>query len=292
VNEAVISNSAVSLLPEAEEFAAVKDKPVVRVYGELITELPTDLYIPPEALEVFLEMFEGPLDLLLYLIRKQNINVLDIPMAELTRQYLGYVEMMRRNNLELAAEYLLMAAVLLEIKSRLLLPKPPAVEGVEVEDPRAELVRRLLEYEQMKAAAAALDALPHEGRDFEVVRVWFDRMIAVRLPDVEPEELRRAWATLVTRAKVNRHHLISREQLSVREEMSHILKRLDDGGYCEFTKLFAENADLPHLVVTFLALLELMREQLIEVAQTEPYAPIYIQSKRGAPFVLNDEEPL
>ncbi|MDR1529845.1 MAG: segregation/condensation protein A [Burkholderiales bacterium] len=281
-----------SLLPEAEEFAAVKDKPVVRVYGELITELPTDLYIPPEALEVFLEMFEGPLDLLLYLIRKQNINVLDIPMAELTRQYLGYVEMMRRNNLELAAEYLLMAAVLLEIKSRLLLPKPPAVEGVEVEDPRAELVRRLLEYEQMKAAAAALDALPHEGRDFEVVRVWFDRMIAVRLPDVEPEELRRAWATLVTRAKVNRHHLISREQLSVREEMSHILKRLDDGGYCEFTKLFAENADLPHLVVTFLALLELMREQLIEVAQTEPYAPIYIQSKRGAPFVLNDEEPL
>ncbi len=268
------------------------EKAVARIYGELVTELPTDLYIPPEALEIFLEMFEGPLDLLLYLIRKQNINVLDIPMAELTKQYLGYVEMMRRNNLELAAEYLLMAAVLLEIKSRLLLPKPPAIEGIEAEDPRAELVRRLLEYEQMKAAAAALDELPHEGRDFEVVRIWFDRTIAVRLPDVEPEDLRRAWATLVQRAKANRHHLITREQLSVREEMSRVLKLLDDGDYCEFTKLFAENADLPHLVVTFLALLELSREQLIEIAQTEPYAPIYVQSKREAPFVLNDEEPL
>lgn len=268
------------------------EKAVARIYGELVTELPTDLYIPPEALEIFLEMFEGPLDLLLYLIRKQNINVLDIPMAELTKQYLGYVEMMRRNNLELAAEYLLMAAVLLEIKSRLLLPKPPAIEGIEAEDPRAELVRRLLEYEQMKAAAAALDELPHEGRDFEVVRIWFDRTIAVRLPDVEPEDLRRAWATLVQRAKANRHHLITREQLSVREEMSRVLKLLDDGDYCEFTKLFAENADLPHLVVTFLALLELSREQLIEIAQTEPYAPIYVQSKREAPFVLSDEEPL
>lgn len=269
-----------------------EEKAVARIYGEPVTALPTDLYIPPEALEVFLEMFEGPLDLLLYLIRKQNINVLDIPMAELTRQYLGYVEMMRRNNLELAAEYLLMAAVLLEIKSRLLLPKPPAIGGAEVEDPRAELVRRLLEYEQMKAAAAALDELPHEGRDFEVVRIWFDRTVAIRLPDVEPEDLRRAWATLVQRAKANRHHLITREQLSVREEMSRVLKLLDDGDYCEFTKLFAENADLPHLVVTFLALLELTREQLIEVAQTEPYAPIYVQSKREAPFALNDEEPL
>lgn len=278
------------LLPQP--LADGDEKAVARIYGELVTELPTDLYIPPEALEIFLEMFEGPLDLLLYLIRKQNINVLDIPMAELTKQYLGYVEMMRRNNLELAAEYLLMAAVLLEIKSRLLLPKPPAIEGIEAEDPRAELVRRLLEYEQMKAAAAALDELPHEGRDFEVVRIWFDRTIAVRLPDVEPEDLRRAWATLVQRAKANRHHLITREQLSVREEMSRVLKLLDDGDYCEFTKLFAENADLPHLVVTFLALLELSREQLIEIAQTEPYAPIYVQSKREAPFVLNDEEPL
>jgi Uncharacterized conserved protein len=293
VNEAVDAGVLATeemLLPQSSENG--EEKAVARIYGEWVTELPTDLYIPPEALEVFLEMFEGPLDLLLYLIRKQNINVLDIPMADLTRQYLGYVEMMRRNNLELAAEYLLMAAVLLEIKSRLLLPKPPAVAGAEVEDPRAELVRRLLEYEQMKAAAAALDELPHEGRDFEVVRIWFDRTVAVRLPDVEPEDLRRAWATLVARAKANRSHLITREQLSVREEMSRILKTLDDGDYYEFTKLFVENADLPHLVVTFLALLELTREQLIEVAQTEPYAPIYVQSKRETPFALNDEEPL
>ena len=148
-------------------------KPVARVYGEPLAELPVDLYIPPEALEVFLETFEGPLDLLLYLIRKQNVNVLDIPMAELTRQYLGYVEMMRRTQLELAAEYLLMAAVLIEIKSRLLLPRPPAPAGDEAADPRAELVRRLLEYERMKAAAQAIDALPHAERDFALVRVWF-----------------------------------------------------------------------------------------------------------------------
>src|SRR5512134_863210 len=156
-------------------------RPVARVYGEPLTELPQDLYIPPEALEVFLDTFEGPLDLLLYLIRRQNVNVLDIPMAELTRQYLGYVEMMRRTQLELAAEYLLMAAVLIEIKSRLLLPRPPAPAGDEAGDPRAELVRRLLEYERMKAAAQAIDALPHAERDFALVRVWFDRVAAARL---------------------------------------------------------------------------------------------------------------
>ena len=187
-------------------------------------ELPHDLYIPPEALEIFLDTFEGPLDLLLYLIRKQNINVLEIPMAELTRQYLGYVEMMRRTQLELAAEYLLMAAVLIEIKSRLLLPKPPAAPGAEPEDPRAELVRRLLEYERMKQAAREIDALPLADRDFATVRVWFDRVAAARLPDVSPEDLRTAWAGLVARARINRHHLVTREQLSVRAEMSRILK--------------------------------------------------------------------
>jgi segregation and condensation protein A len=164
-------------------------------------DAPEDLDIPPEALEVFLETFEGPLDLLLYLIRKQNINVLDIPMAELTRQYLGYVEMMRRTQLELAAEYLLMAAVLIEIKSRLLLPKPPAVPGEEAEDPRAELVRRLLEYERMKAGPRALDELPLAERDFALVRVWFDRVTAARLPEVRPEDLKAAWAGLVARAR-------------------------------------------------------------------------------------------
>jgi len=256
--------------------------PVARVYGEPLLELPRDLYIPPEALSVFLETFEGPLDLLLYLIRKENINVLDIPMAELTRQYLGYVEMMRRTQLELAAEYLLMAAVLIEIKSRLLLPKPPAAPGAEDEDPRAELVRRLLEYERMKLAARKLDELPLAGRDFELARVWLERIARERLPEVVPADLQAAWAGLVARAKVNRHHLVTREQLSVRGEMSRLLKLLEPSRFVEFTKLFALHADLPHLIVTFLALLELAREELVGIAQAEPYAPIYVE-RRGEP---------
>ncbi len=260
--------------------------PVARIYGEPLLELPQDLYIPPEALEVFLDTFEGPLDLLLYLIRRQNINVLDIPMAELTRQYLGYVEMMRRTQLELAAEYLLMAAVLIEIKSRLLLPKPPAAPGEEGEDPRVELVRRLLEYEQMKLSARKLDELPLAERDFSTVRVWFERVAAARLPNVSPDDLKAAWAGLVARARINRHHLVSREQLSVRAEMSRMLKMLEPRRFAEFTALFAAHADLPHLVVTFLALLELAREQLVAIAQAEPYAPIYVQLTGGPGFVL------
>jgi segregation and condensation protein A len=273
------------------EHPSPEPRPVARVYGEPLAELPVDLYIPPEALEVFLETFEGPLYLLLYLIRKQNINVLDIPMAELTRQYLGYVEMMRRTQLELAAEYLLMAAVLIEIKSRLLLPRPPAAEGQEAEDPRAELVRRLLEYERMKAAALAIDALPHAGRDYEVVRVWFDRVTTQRFANVEPDDLRAAWAGLVQRAKVTRHHLVTREQLSVRAEMSRIVKRLAPGRYVEFTALFAEHADVPHLVVTFLALLELAREQLVDLTQAEAYAPIHVHAKGESPFALAADSP-
>jgi segregation and condensation protein A len=264
--------------------------PVARVYGEPLLELPQDLYIPPEALEVFLETFEGPLDLLLYLIRKQNINVLDIPMAELTRQYLGYVEMMRRTQLELAAEYLLMAAVLIEIKSRLLLPKPPAPPGEEAEDPRAELVRRLLEYERMKAAARAIDELPLAERDFALVRVWFDRVTAARVPDVQPEDLSAAWAGLIARARANRHHLVTREQLSVRSQMSRLLKLLQPGRFFEFTTLFEEHFDLARLVVTFLAILELAREHLVEIAQAEPYAPIYVQRKGDPAFELESEE--
>lgn len=260
--------------------------PVARIYGEPLLEMPRDLYIPPEALKVFLDTFEGPLDLLLYLIRRQNINVLDVPMAELTRQYLGYVEMMRRTQLELAAEYLLMAAVLIEIKSRLLLPKPPALPGEEGEDPRAELVRRLLEYEQMKQAARKLDELPLADRDFATVRVWFERVAAARLPNVSPDDLRAAWAGLVARAKVNRHHLVSREQLSVRAEMSRMLKMLEPSRYAEFTALFGAHADIPHLIVTFLALLELAREQLVSIAQAEPYAPIHVQLTGGPGFAL------
>ena len=274
------------------EHPSPEPKPLARVYGEAYNELPHDLYIPPEALEVFLETFEGPLDLLLYLIRRQNVNVLDIPMAELTRQYLGYVEMMRRTQLELAAEYLLMAAVLIEIKSRLLLPRPPAQVGEEGEDPRAELVRRLLEYERMKAAAQAIDALPLADRDFATVRIWFERVATAQLPNVAPDDLKAAWAGLIQRARANRHHLVTREQLSVRAEMSRVLKSLAEGRYVEFTALFAEHADIAHLVVTFLALLELAREQLIDIAQAEAYAPIYVNS-RGAPdFALAaDLEP-
>jgi segregation and condensation protein A len=272
------------------EHPSPEGKPLARVYGEAFNDLPFDLYIPPDALEVFLDSFEGPLDLLLYLIRRQNINVLDIPMAELTRQYLGYVEMMRRTQLELAAEYLLMAAVLIEIKSRLLLPKPPAAPGAEAEDPRAELVRRLLEYERMKEAARAIDELPLADRDFATVRVWFDHSVAARLPDVSPDDLKAAWAVLIARAHVNRHHLVSREQLSVRSEMSRILKLLAPSRFAEFTALFAEHADIPHLVVTFLAMLELAREQLVSVAQAEPYAPIYVQLKAEPAFALAADE--
>ena len=270
------------------DLAQAAGAPVAKVYGQPLLALPQDLYIPPEALEVFLESFEGPLDLLLYLIRKQNIDVLDIPMAELTRQYLIYVEMMRRTQLELAAEYLLMAAVLIEIKSRLLLPKPPQ-QGDEPADPRAELVRRLLEYERMKAAARALDALPLVERDYALARVWFDRVAPARLPDVRADDLRAAWAGLLARARINRHHTVTREQLSVRSQMSRLLKLLEPGRFIEFTTLFEARAGIAQLVVTFLAILELARESLLDLAQAEPYAPIYVQRRGDPAFALEAE---
>jgi segregation and condensation protein A len=253
--------------------------PIAKVYGEPVLEVPYDLYIPPDALEVILDQFEGPLDLLLYLIRKENINVLDIPMARLTAQYLEYVEIMRARSLELAAEYLLMAALLIEIKSRMLLPRPVAT-ALE-EDPRAELVRRLLEYEQMKLAARRLDELPQAGRDFSMVQVLFDQAVAERLPDVNPEDLRTAWLALLTRAAMNRHHRITREQLSVREHMTRILRRLQEARYVEFRELFDPVLGIAALVVTFLAVLELARESLIEVSQQAAYAPIYVRLKTG-----------
>jgi segregation and condensation protein A len=269
---------------------AAAGHPVARLYGEPVTEIPRDLYIPPDALEVILEKFQGPLDLLLYLIRKHNLDVLDIPMAELTRQYLDYIEMMCTNRLELAAEYLLMAAVLIEIKSRLLLPKPPALPGAEAEDPRAELVRRLLEYERMKAGAQALDELPLVERDYALVRVWFERVASARLPDVDADDLKAAWAGLVARARVNRHHLVTREQLSVRSQMSRLLKLLEPGRFVEFTALFEPDIDVPRLVVTFLAVLELAREQLIDVTQAAPFAPIYVQRRGDPAFALQPDE--
>jgi segregation and condensation protein A len=253
--------------------------PIAKVYGEPVLEVPYDLYIPPDALEVILDQFEGPLDLLLYLIRKENINVLDIPMARLTAQYLEYVEIMRARSLELAAEYLLMAALLIEIKSRMLLPRPTAT-ALE-EDPRAELVRRLLEYEQMKLAAQRMNELPQSGRDFSLVQVLFDQAVTARLPEVNPEDLRTAWLGLLTRAAMNRHHRITREQLSVREHMTRILRRLQEARFVEFRELFDPALGISVLVVTFLAVLELARESLIEVSQQAAYAPIYVRLKTG-----------
>ena len=249
---------------------------IARLYGEPVIELPTDLYIPPDALEVVLEAFEGPLDLLLYLIRKENLNVLDIAMAPLTRQYLEYVEIMRAKNLELAAEYLVMAAMLMEIKSRLLLPRPPSAQALE-EDPRAELVRRLLEYEQIKKAAHALDELPQAGRDVIAISVCIERTIAERLPQVQARDLAEAWRTLLHRARMSRHHHISREELSVREHMSAILRRLRERRLLEFAELFDPERGVAVLVVSFLALLELAREMLVEITQSECFAPIYVK---------------
>ena len=254
---------------------------LARLYGEPLFAMPQDLYIPPDALEVFLETFEGPLDLLLYLIRKQNFNVLDIPMAEVTRQYLSYVEQIREHNLELAAEYLLMAAMLIEIKSRMLLPVRKSDTGEEPEDPRAELVRRLLEYEQMKLAAKKLDAIPQLGRDFQRAQAFPDLTAERAMPDVNIDDLRAAWADIMKRAKLNAHHHITREQLSVRDHMTHILRRLGAVRFMEFSDLFieriAEGAPAAVVVVHFLAMLELARESLLEITQAEPYAPIYVR---------------
>jgi segregation and condensation protein A len=247
-----------------------------RLYGEPVIELPTDLYIPPDALEVVLEAFEGPLDLLLYLIRRENLNILDIPMAPLTRQYLEYVDIMRARNLELAAEYLVMAAMLMEIKSRLLLPRPPSAEPSE-EDPRAELVRRLLEYERIKKAAHGLDELPHVGRDVIAISVWIERTVSERLPNVNAQDLAEAWRSLLHRARMSRHHHISREELSVREHMSSILRALRQRRVLEFSELFDPRRGVPVLVVSFLALLELARETLVEITQSECFAPIYVK---------------
>ena len=250
---------------------------VARLYGEPLFSLPNDLYIPPNALEVFLEAFEGPLDLLLYLIRKQNFNILDIPMAAVTRQYLSYVDEIRQHNLELAAEYLLMAAMLIEIKSRMLLPPKKVAEGQEPEDPRAELVRRLLEYEQMKLASMRLNEMPQFGRDFIKAQVYIEQSLQPRFPDVHLVELQDAWRDILKRATLVQHHKISREELSVREHMSIVLKHLQGRKFVEFEHLFDPSQGTPVLVVTFIALLELAKETLIEITQAEAFAPIYVR---------------
>lgn len=257
------------------EIATAEPIPRARVMGEDWLDLPQDLYIPPDALEIILDAFEGPLDLLLWLIRRNNINVLDIPMADLTKQYIDYVESMRRHRLELAAEYLVMAAMLIEIKSRMLLPRPEKAEEGEEHDPRAELVRRLLEYEQMKLAAANLDKVPRLERDFERVTVYLAQLADKRLPEVGIDDLMAAWTEILKRASLHIHHRIGRQELSVREHMTRILKQLREQGQVLFTGLFSREAGKSELVVTFLALLELTRERLIDLLQAEPFAPIH-----------------
>lgn len=254
------------------------DLPILAlIHGEPLRRIPNDLYIPPDALEVLLDTFEGPLDLLLYLIRKQNFDILDIPMAKVTAQYLAYVDEIRARNLELAAEYLLMAAMLIDIKSRMLLPVKKADSDEEVEDPRAELARRLLEYERIKYGAAQIDALPTLGRDFVRAQVHLDHTAEIRLPDVSADDLRAAWAEVLRRARLVQHHQVQRESLSVREHMSEILRKLQNIRFAEFHELFDLEQGTAGVVVTFVAMLELARESLLQITQAEAFAPIYVR---------------
>jgi segregation and condensation protein A len=260
------------------------EMPFAVVNGEPITELPRDLYIPPQALEVFLEAFEGPLDLLLYLIRRQNLDILDIPLAEITRQYMKYIELMQDLQLELAGEYLVMAATLAEIKSRMLLPRPKTSTDGEEEDPRAELVRRLQEYERFKRAAEGIDELPRLERD-----VWAasadlkHRQVARVLPQVTLQEMLVAFQEVVVRAEMFAHHHIQRERLSVRERMGDILSMLENASFVEFVRLFRPEEGRMGVTVTFVAILELMREGLIDIVQAEPYAPLHVRAAAPEP---------
>ncbi|MGL6071897.1 segregation and condensation protein A [Craterilacuibacter sp.] len=265
----------IHLAPPAGELPALA--PLAHIFGRPVLELPQDLFIPPDALKVILESFEGPLDLLLYLIRRQNLNILDIPMAPITAQYMRYIEAMRVERLELAAEYLLMAALLIEIKSRLLLPRPQMDEAGEVADPRAELARRLLEYEQMKLAGLALDKLPQAERDFAWLAVLIEQGAEQRLPEVGPLDLRQAWLSILSRAKNQRSHQVEQDELSVREQMSWIVRYLDGRDYVAFEELFDPDKGVAHLVVNFIALLELVKEGMVKVSQDAAYAPIYVR---------------
>ncbi|WP_426702876.1 segregation and condensation protein A [Rhodanobacter sp. Col0626] len=271
-------------------FASVpqqQEMPLAIVRGQPMLQMPQDLYIPPDALEVILEAFEGPLDLLLYLIRRQNLDILDIPVAEITRQYMTYIDLMRDvMRLELAAEYLLMAAILAEIKSRLLLPRPPAEEGLE-EDPRAELVRRLQEYERFKRAAEDIEALPRQERDSAVVHADVGERNVIKLPPpLELTELLLALKDVMHRAELFGHHAIKREALSVRQRMGELLSRLDDSSFHRFESLFDPTEGRLGIVVTFLAMLELAKEMLVEIVQEEPLAPIYVKAKVSHPEEL------
>ena len=265
--------------PLDPQAGAQQELPLVMVYGQALTEMPVDLYIPPDALEVFLEAFEGPLDLLLYLIRKQNVDILDIPVAEITRQYMGYVELMKTVRLELAAEYLVMAAMLAEIKSRMLLPRAETAEEEE-DDPRAELIRRLQEYERFKAAAEDIDQLSRVGRDVIVPRLEAPQAKARKLlPEVIIEEVLMSMAEVLRRSDLFESHQVSREALSTRERMSEVLERLRGAGFVAFGELFKAEEGKLGVVVTFMAILELVKEQLVELVQNEPFAPIHVRAR-------------
>jgi len=277
------------LLPEQVEM------PFAVVNGERMTQLPHDLYIPPQALEIFLEAFEGPLDLLLYLIRRQNVDILDIPIAEITRQYTQYIELMQELQLELAGEYLVMAATLAEIKSRMLLPRPPGQGDDAEQDPRAELVRRLQEYERFKRAAADIDVLPRLERDvWQANAELLDRPVPRSLPQVTLQEMLLAFKEVAVRAAMFAHHHVRREPLSVRERMSNILAALEQGSFLEFGRLFTPEEGRAGVTVSFIAILELMREGLIEIMQTEAYAPLHVRAaaaNRTLHLVADNTQP-
>lgn len=258
-----------------------QEMPLALVRGQPVLQMPQDLYIPPDALEVILEAFEGPLDLLLYLIRRQNLDILDIPVAEITRQYIGYIDVMQELRFELAAEYLVMAAILAEIKSRMLLPRPPVEEGIEA-DPRAELVRRLQEYERFKKAAEDIDTLPRLERDTVVVHAELgEKVQRPEPPAVELREMLLALRDVMKRAELFSHHAIKRERLSVRQRMGEVLGRLSGGSFVEFTALFDPSEGRLGVVVTFLSILELAKERLIEIVQEAPLSPIHLRALAG-----------
>ena len=282
VHDADAARSAMLSPEESGGSPAQAEMPFALVAGEPVTQLPQDLYIPPFALEVFLEAFEGPLDLLLYLIRRQNLDILNIPIAEITTQYVQYIEVMKELQLELAGEYLLMAAMLAEIKSRMLLPRVGS-EDEEETDPRAELVRRLQEYERYKQAATDLDAVPRMERDFfQASAEMAERTVVTRLPDLTLKELLLAFRDVLTRAEMLAHHHIRREPLSVRQRMSEVLLKVQSGTFSEFRDLFDPQEGRMGVTVTFLSLLELLKEGLIELVQTEPFAPIHVRAATAA----------
>lgn len=274
------SAPAAAIAEESTKTNANTQLPLVLVYGQELADLPVDLYIPPDALEVILEAFEGPLDLLLYLIRKENIDILDIQVAQITHQYMGYVELMKAVRLELAAEYLVMAAMLAEIKSRMLLPRSKLSQADDEDDPRAELIRRLQEYERIKSAAEDLDEIPRLGRDLFVAHAALPELPVRRLmADVALEEVLLAMSAVMQRASMFESHHISRETLSTRERMSKVLEALRAGGFISFARLFTLEEGRLGVVVTFMAILELVKESLIELVQNEAFSEIHVRAR-------------